>query len=453
MDMPVGVELDEKLYICPGESRPISRSVHLSRLAAFFPACRECPFRTDTGQLSQLTVERLQLTEHRVERQSLFETEGVRGSYINELTRTKAGRMAAALARLLWQESPLIGHAGPIPQGHRPRRPAVVVGHDERPSSPDIVSGVVASLRRMGCRVIDISLTSRPCFWFAVDHLEADAGIFVTGAGSAPSWSGLDFAGRRGAPLSQRSQDSCCSDAAEGLDLNRIEEQLQQPFSRSTRHAGPYRTFQAAVPYEAGLWKHFHALRPLSVACACPNRLTRRTLERIFETLPCRLNLVDVPNRVRDLLDADDADVVRLSTAVREQRADLGILIDEESQRCGFVDERGELVASERITQQVCQLVIEEHPGRAVAIESSAFDAVRPAVDQAGGVAFNAGTTISDMDRSMQEQNAVFGGGTSGRLWFHESRPTSDAVLTLAHVLALLSRSDSPLSAVASDHD
>ncbi|MBT4865475.1 MAG: hypothetical protein HON53_10190 [Planctomycetaceae bacterium] len=447
--MPVGVELQEKLYICPGETRPISRSVHLSRLAAFFPACRECPFRCDTGQLASSTVERLQSTEHRVERQSLFTPEGVRGAYINELTRSKAGQMAAALARLLWQESPLIGRAETAQQGHRPRRPSVVVGHDERPSSPDIVTGVATSLRRMGCQVIDISLTTKPCFWFSVDHLDADAGIFVTGAGSPPSWTGLDFCGRQGTPLSQRPARMTCCESAGELDLNRIEDQLRQPFSRSTRHAGPYRTFQAAVPYEAGLWKHFHALRRLTIACACSNRLTRRTLERIFETLPCELHLVDVPHRVRDPLDSNDADVERLSQAVQRQQADLGVLIDEDSQRCGFVDERGQHVSSERMTQLLCQLMLTGHPGETAAIETSLIHSVYPVVEQSGGKLVNGGEMMAEMSHTMRDQNATIGGGDSGYLWFREACPTSDAVITLAHVLGLLSRSDAPLSEVA----
>lgn len=449
MAMPVGSELQEKLYICPGETRPISRSIHLSRLAAFFPACRACPFRTDTGQLPKTTIERLQLTEHRVERSSLFTTEGVRGAYINEINRSTAGRMAAAMARLLWQESPLIGHTAQVEQGHRPRRPVVVVGHDERPSSPDIVSGVVASLRRMGCQVIDISLATRPAFWFAVDHLEADAGILVTGSGTAPSWTGLDFCGPNGAPLSQTSGDTGCRSTNDRIDLDQVESQLKQPFSRSTRHAGPYRTFQASVPYEASLWKHFHALRPLTVACACPSRLTRRTLERIFETLPCRLNFVDVPHRVRNPLDAGDADIIRLSDAVGIQQADLGILIDDDVQHCGFVDEQGQHVPAFRITQQICRLLHAEHPGQIAALEHSAVDVVGPVVEESGGSFVDAGETLACMADAMSDDQALVGGGNSGRLWFREAFPTSDAILTLAHVLALLSRSDAPLSEVA----
>ena len=44
-----------------------------------------------------------------------------------------------------------------------------------------------AALRLAGCQVIDIQATTKPCFWFAVEHLQAAASIFVTGAGCDPS--------------------------------------------------------------------------------------------------------------------------------------------------------------------------------------------------------------------------------------------------------------------------
>ena len=190
----------EKLYICPGETHPISRAVHLSRLSAYFPACRDCPFRNDTGHLPRQTIERLQETERRVQRKSLFTAEGVRGKYLNELTRSKAEKYAAALAELVWEHAPFVAHVEDAPRKGRRAGPTVVIGHDERPSSPDIVMGVAASLRRMGCAVVDVSRCTEPCFRFAVDHLQAAAGIYVTGAGCGPAWTGLDFVGAQASP-------------------------------------------------------------------------------------------------------------------------------------------------------------------------------------------------------------------------------------------------------------
>jgi len=426
----------EKLYVCPGEQHPISRSVHLSRLAAFYPGCRDCPFRSDTGQLPKQTVERLQSTERRVERKSLFTTEGVRGVYLNELTRKKVDAMAASLAGLLWEDAPLVGRLDGSKRRNRRTGPTVAVGHDERPSSPDIVTGVVAGLRRMGCQVIDISMTTKPCFSFTVDHVQAAAGIYVTGGGCEPSWTGLDFVGRDAMPFSR------------GTNLERLEDRLQHPLSRATRHAGQHRTFQAFIPYEAGLWKHFHALRPLKVAYACSTRLVRRTLQRIFEMLPCRLISSEIPNRGRNLLDPNDADVKRVAAAVIHQNADLGLLIDDDGGRCSFFDEQGTLVPSCRVSRLIAELVLADQPGGTVLVETPAVNKLRPAIEEAAGKCVDGGTTLAEMFQSMRRHQAVFGGGDSGRFWVHENIPSCDAVLTLSKVLKLLSRSDTPFSQV-----
>ncbi|MBW3542532.1 MAG: hypothetical protein KY476_19900, partial [Planctomycetes bacterium] len=201
--------MNQKLYICPGESRPISRSVHLARLAAFYPKCRDCALRGETGQLPPRIIEWRRTAEGRVEPPSRASDDGIRGVYLNEIDRRRTEQIAARLAAALWERQP------PVSGDSRPQ-PSVVVGYDERPCSPDLVTGVVRSLRRHGCRVIDIGLTTKPAFWFAADHLEATAGLFVTGSGCEPSWTGLDVVGQGGAPL------SC--DATDELRLDVLDE-------------------------------------------------------------------------------------------------------------------------------------------------------------------------------------------------------------------------------------
>ncbi len=450
--------MSQTFYTCPGEKYPISRSVHLSRLAAFYPKCRDCEHRNDTGQLTQHTVDRLQSTERRVERESLLTDEGIRGVYLNELTRGKAGAYAAAFAGLLWEATPLIGRSGSIGSGESANRgpkrigPAVVVGYDERPSSPDIVTGVTSMLRRFGCQVIDIGLSTKPCFAFAVDHLQASGGIFVTGSGCEPSWTGLDVVADKVRPLSRSA----------GLDD--VEARLRAGQMRPTRQAGTRRSFQAMVPYGAGLWKHFHALRPLHVCLGCPVRSVRSTLSRLFEKLPCRLSLIDIPDRARDVRNPDDTDVARIAAAVRTERAHLGVIIDDDGARCGFVDETGALVPAANVTRMIAEFLLAGQPGGTAVLESAAFpEFAEPAASSisdtasepttsrksATGNYVDGGRSFAALWRSMREHEAGFCGGNSGRFWFGEAYPSCDAILTVAKVLQALSRSDAAFSSVA----
>ncbi len=341
--------------------------------------------------------------------------------------------------------------AGGPAAGRTVRGQCVVVGHGPRPASPDIVTGVATALRRNGCQVVDVGLTTTPCFWFAVQHLEAAAGLYVTGSRCDPSSIGLDVLGRRGVPWSQGEVPAGpTGPVPAGLTV--LEERWKAGFSRPLRSAGPQRSFDAWHPYQASLWKHFHALRPLDIAVGCPARQVRELLQRLMEKLPCRLHLVDLPVRRRNLTDQDDADIQRIGRAVRTGKRHLGIVIDDDAQGCAFVDERGTLIAASTVSLLAIDVLLREQPQASVAVQSRVLDRLQPMIAARHGDCFDAGTTAQQMAVAMRTCDAVCGGGENGRLWFRETAPTCDAVLTLARILQALSLSDAPFSQVAANH-
>jgi phosphomannomutase len=430
----------EPQYVCPGEDYAISRAVHLSRLAAYYPKCRECVHRHDTAQLVVQTVEKIEASNRRTPRATLFTDEGVRGVYLNELTATKAGEIAGAFASLLWEATPLeIRHpqSDAVPPAKR-AGPHVVIAHDERPSSPDLITGVAKILRRMGCHVIDIGLATRPCFWFAVEHLQAAAGIQVAGSGHDPAWTGLDFVGLGAIPIEHDNQ------------LPAIASRLADGYQRPMRFSAGQRTFHCGPLYEAGLQKHFHALRPLKVCLGCPNRPVRDVLVRLFQKLACPLILVNIPVRQRQILNPDDVDAQRMRSSVQEHGAHFGLLIDDDGQTCGVFDERGELAAPRQITLLLADLVLAETRHSRIVLEQTASAALLRPIDRRNGFVAMADASRSSVALAMREADASFAGGDSGRYWFRESMPTCDAVLTLAKLLQALSRSDAEMSLVLS---
>ncbi|MFM9960081.1 MAG: hypothetical protein ACKV2Q_02525 [Planctomycetaceae bacterium] len=445
----------EPQYVCPGESHAISRAVHLSRLAAFYPKCRECPHRQETGQLPQPQFADESSARLRVSESAFggFTLEGVRGVYLNDLTRQTAGELAAGFASLLWESLPLTGR-GDLRDANskRPLRrsgPVVAVGFDERPSSPDIVTGVAAALRRMSCQVVDLGQTSPACFRFAVAHLQAAGGLLISGHGCEPSWTGLDFVGKQGRPISaagRRESPSADVNAPRTISLDDIHARCEQEVARPLRHGGTQRIFPASVPYLAGLWKHFHALRPLRVAIACPLRFVRETLDGLFAKLPVTLAWVEIPQRSRDLLNGDDSDVQRLRSAVLARSADFGFLIDDDGANVAVLDESGTLLAPDDMLSLLVELLSAEQPGGAIVIDNAARERLQPRLAARKQRCWLGGWTQSEMWQAMRSDSAICGGGATGRVWLRENVPTTDAILTLAQLLRCLSRSDSPLS-------
>lgn len=447
----------EPRYVCPGEPHAISRAVHLSRLAAFYPKCRECEHRQELGQLPQPQFNDETLANSTQQGRPLFTLEGLRGVYLNELTRQKVADLAAAFASLLWDSLPLSGRSDLRDSASkRPTRrlgPVVVVGFDERPSSPDLVAGVAAALRRMSCQVVDIGQTSVPCFRFAVAHMQAAGGVMISGHGCEPSWSGLDFVGKQGRPISAATaspKDLVVGppDGSRPITLDDLHDRLERGVGRPLRQAGTQRTFQARVPYLAGLLKHFHALRPLKIAIGCPVRRVRQSLNELFDQLPVALHWCDVPQRRRDLLNVDDFDIERLREAVHSTTADFGFLIDDDGANVALLDNQGSLVTAGDLMCLVAEVLLSEQANGAVVVENAARDLLQPRVAAIGARCWLGGWTQSEMWQALRHDLALCGGGSSGRIWLRDTFVTTDAILTLAKLLQALSRDDRPLSEV-----
>ncbi|MSR56469.1 MAG: hypothetical protein EXS05_02210 [Planctomycetaceae bacterium] len=456
-------------YRCPGEVYDITKAVHLARMAAGFDRCAQCLYRdtTATGGASTPDADAPD-SNHKVrppgQRRSVFTDEGVRGVYRNELTRQRAGELAGAFASCLWDdaapelakqpvsEPPLIAESGDdstltaseitgteitgegivlLPPG-RPG-PLVVLACDERPASPDLAMGVGLALRRMGCQVVDIGPATRPCFWFAVDHLHAAGGLQVTGAGCDPAWTGLDFVRQGVWPCSR------------GADLDRIQARYERGYGRASRRPGSHRLYSVTTAYEVGLWQHFHGLRPFEIVLACPNRLLRELLERLFRKSACQLTWVETPTRARSLGDPNDPDLLRVSKAVREQHAHLGIVIDDDAQSCRLFDDEG------RATDLHAVLRLLDEQGRhscgtqgSVAESAGSKGGSRLPTDRDERVELP--TTLAAMSAALRRPGALCRVDNSGRYWFAGAFPVCDAVLTLVHLLQALSRQDTPFS-------
>ncbi len=433
-------------YTCPGELYSIPRGIHLARLAAFYAKCQDCEHRFDTGQaLSSNELPRT--AEHRTVRTTLLTDESVRGVYLNELDRNRALLWGEALASSLWDQQPMIGRRAPtdnsqiiaeqtrVVHAAMPTVPTVVVGFDERPSSPDIVTGVVLGLRRMGCPVVDLGQTALPVVAFSVHALQAAAGLFVTGAGCDPSLTGFEFLERGARPFPEASL----------LELERL---VKTGVGRQTRQIGSHHPQQGQSPYFATLESHFHALRPLRIVCGSVTRFLPRVLDQLFAKLPCTLTHVPLPTRRRNLFDARDVDLHRVATTVVEGNHHLGMLIDEDGRHAAFVTDRGRLVSPREVARLLIEITQREQRGAPFVVSSSLFHDAAKWLEGREARAIDGGESAADLVRLLMEHEAAMALSADGRVWFRDAYPACDALLVLAHVLQALSFSDTPFSDV-----
>ncbi|APZ93802.1 hypothetical protein Fuma_03420 [Fuerstiella marisgermanici] len=250
--------VDTSRFVCPGETSPVSSAVHLGRLASGWPGCAECRWRNETA----------------APRPAIRRTEyGVRGAYLNAIDRFKAGQLAAILSTHLTnlhsavdqRRTEVADNAKPAsadeatPVVRSPPATTIAVGFDGSRGTPDLFAGVVSAVRQNGCPVLDAGQTSAAALLNVCrQHRRAFGAIMVTGAGAAPSETGLDVFLADGQTTAIPWQDfgvgiRFMSNSDEESDVATFSGAVQQTLNRirsGTRQESDSTEQQAARPQE-----------------------------------------------------------------------------------------------------------------------------------------------------------------------------------------------------------
>ena len=404
------------LFHCPGEKAEISRAVHLGRLARFYPGCRDCPHRDQTGSLSTRQVKRLAATWQRAANRPLFHGEGAGGDSPNEFTPATARKIAAAFAT--WLRDRRAGSE----DSQEP--PVALLGADGSPPSPELVAAVAEGLRWAGCHVVDVGQVTSACWTFALHHLGADGGI-LAGSPSPPGKAvGLKF-WHGASPLSA------------GTALDEIRRLFEAGVNRPTRRYGSISRFSAEAGYLAALSDHYHALRPLCVVLATECEPLLVYLGKLISRVACQIvRCRTTPQRLPEL--------------IRQEKAHFAVGVDADAECCQAYDESGRAIPAERLFLLVARHLLAGQPGAAVVLEVGWSESLTQAMGDLGSRVVSSGPLRAEMARQVCGHRAPLGADGSGRIWYCQAEGycAADALRTITLLLEILSQSDRPLSKV-----
>jgi phosphomannomutase len=403
-------------FLCPGDSQAIASAVHLARLGSGYAACRDCEFRNDVGSLPKQVIRQAQ-RKHARPRRSIMHAEGVRGISLNELGQEDLSR--------------LVGHVLGIVDGDRLRQPEdrrdrqgplhVVVGHDCRPSSPEMAMGVVQVLQRSGCVIADIGESTRPLFDFAMERLRPHLGLLVTGGTYASAWTGIDIVGSNGIPW-------CTPGRLDDL----ADRQNDAPI-RLGRSAGEYHAVSFTAEYLAVVAHRFHAIRPLRLGIRCTDRMIRSMLEQVLKRTPCRVEFLDGADPGEDFMASPQEE---FAEQIWKQHLDLGFLIGNDGRACRAFHDRGEELSAESFRDLMAKSLV-----------AGERDKIILSTDQRLllGNESRMAATEAELRHLQHQLRAPLAIDQWQRCWFLDESPQCDALLTLARLLEIFSYSEQPI--------
>ena len=352
-----------------------------------------------------------------------YDIRGVVGRDLDDKTMDQIGRAFAAMA---------------ISQGHD----TILVGRDNRLSSPQFRDIVVNALQESGCHVIDLGLVITPIFYFASRYLNIAAGIMITASHNGSEYNGCKLLLGESTIYGEQIQE-----------IRRIIE--NQSFVSGPR--GSLKYVDIAESYQQNIKKLIKmGPKKLKIVVDCGNGTASLFAPAVFRSLGCEVIELycesdpTFPNHHPDPVNPDN--LTDLADMVKKHHADLGIGIDGDGDRLGVVDSSGNMIWGDLLMILFWRDILPRYPHLPCIVEVKCSQSLIDEIEKLGGQPLIYKTGHSLIKAKMKESGAIFTGEMSGHMFFaDEYYGFDDALYAGARLLALLSASEADITEMLAD--
>ena len=335
---------------------------------------------------------------------------------------------------------------------------AVVIGHDMRPSSPELSRAFADGVASHGIDAVLIGLCSTDGLYYASGALDLPGAMF-TASHNPAQYNGIKLCRAGARPVGQD------SGLAQIRDLGQAILDGGNGFAREETEPGTVTERDVLGDYAAFLRSlvDLSQVRPLKVVVDAGNGVGGHTVPAVLGTaagLPeLPLEIVDLyfeldgtfPNHEANPLEPEN--LRDLQAAVREHGADIGLAFDGDADRCFVIDERGEPVSPSAVTAMVAsrEIAREREAGTPASDVRIVYNVISSAavpeiIAAEGAKPVRTRVGHSFIKAEMAREGAVFGGEHSAHYYFRDFWFADTGMLAAMHVLAALGSQPEPLS-------
>jgi phosphomannomutase len=351
---------------------------------------------------------------------AIFKAYDIRGIYPDELNEALARRIGNAFAQFTG--------AGRI-----------LVGHDMRESSPELVAAFTEGATLAGADVAWLGLCSTDLVYFASGRYEAPAAMF-TASHNPAQYNGIKLCRAFAAPVGEQT------------GLVQIKEMVASGVTQRGEVPGKVEELDLLGEFAEHVRSFVDRsrLRPMKVVADTANGMGGLVVPKVFEGLPFDLTVLfgeldgTFPNHPADPIQVEN--LKDLQRAVVDGGADIGLAFDGDADRVFLVDDLGSPVSGSTTTAMVAKFMLEKHPGETIVYNLICSHAVPEIIRENGGTPVRTRVGHSFIKQVMAETGAVFGGEHSAHYYFRDNWRADSGSIAALCVLELLSRANVPLS-------
>lgn len=352
----------------------------------------------------------------------IFKAYDIRGIYGTELTDEIAYRFGRAFVTFL-------------------KCKIVVVGYDMRDSSLKIESHLIRGITEQGASVVRIGLSTTPMLYFAAAKFGYDAGINVTASHNPSEYNGFKLVKAGGVPISG---DSGIYEMRDLVENNK--------FSSAAAKGKVTERDDILDAYIQNILSFVDVkkLGKFNMVVDTANGMAGLVVPELFPRLDCEFEHMfpeldgTFPNHEANPLKHET--LRWLQAEVKSKKADLGVAFDGDSDRIGFVDEKGCIVPFDLLTALIASELLKSSRGAKVLYDLRSSRAVPEAIKAAGGIAVETKVGHSFIKAQMRKERAIFAGEVSGHYYLGSNFYIESPYIVMLLLLKLMTESKKPLS-------
>ncbi len=350
---------------------------------------------------------------------SIFKAYDIRGIYPEQLNESLAEKIGRAFVLFLGAKK-------------------IVIGRDMRPHSKPLFDALSKGITEQGADVIDLGLCSTPMTYHANGFLQADGSIMITASHNTKEWNGFKLCRANDVPIS----------GATGIkDIEKLVEENRFP---AVDRKGSVSSYDIKAEYAQFLRKFARMDRKLKIVVDYANAMGSYEIDGIkdlFDIIPMYEELDgNFPNHEANPLHTETLDAIRAK--VRETGAEFGAAFDGDADRCGFVDNEGNIIPMDLFTALIAQDILSEKGQGTVTIlyDLRSSWSVRECIKENGGRPMMSRVGHAFIKQQMRENNAVFAGELSGHYYFAENYVAESQGLALIKLANLVCKTGKKVS-------
>jgi len=366
---------------------------------------------------------------------AIFKAYDIRGIYPDDLNEEDAWKIGCATARFL--RSLLRGY-----ERGQAASQSLCVGRDMRTHSEAIAKALIDGMNSTGANVIDIGMIDTPQMYFAINHLGTCGGVQVTASHNPAKYNGFKISGLEAKPIGGDT----------GLkDIEHIAMALLHTKGNVT---GSIESRDLTAEYKKHVLKFLRSnIKKLKIAVDASNGMAGKMVPALFGKLPVQIIEINFKHdgtfkhEPNPLVESNLAELKKL---VKKNKCDFGVCFDGDADRLMMVDEKGNTIGCDLMTALMAAYFLEKHPKSTVVYDLRSSRVVAEEIIKHGGTPRRERVGHAFMKKALRDSHSVFGGELSGHFYYRDNFYADSAMITLVHVINIISEANVPISKLIS---